>query len=50
MFAVFFKTFIYFNIFIVIIMTAFLMFSKKNEPNEFPEKFSKKYPLKSPKI
>ena len=50
MFPYLFKSFIYLNIFIVILMTAFLMFSKRNEPKEFPEKFSKKYPLKTPKI
>ena len=44
------KLFVYINILIVICVSVFLMFSKKNEPKEFPEKFSKKYTLKLPRL
>ena len=50
MFPLLFKTFVYLNIIIIIFVSAFLVFSKKNEPKEFPEKFSKKYILKLPKL
>ena len=50
MFPLIFKTFVYLNILIIIFVSFFLMFSKKNEPKEFPEKFSKKYILKASKI
>ena len=39
-----------FNIFFIIAVTIFLIFSKKNEPKVFPDKFSKKYLLKYPRI
>ena len=41
MFPLLIKLFVYINILIVICVSVFLMFSKKNEPKEFPEKFSK---------
>ncbi len=50
MFPLLFKSFVYINILVVICVSVFLMFSKKDEPKEFPEKFSKKYILKLPKL
>ena len=50
MFPLIFKFFVYFNIIFIISVTIFLIFSKKNEPKVFPEKFSKKYLLKYPRI
>ena len=50
MFPLLIKLFVYINILIVICVSVFLMFSKKDEPKEFPEKFSKKYILKLPKL
>ncbi len=50
MFPIFFKTIIYLNISFILLISFYLIFSKKNEPKEFPEKFSKKYLLKLPKF
>ena len=46
MFPIIFKFFVYINIVFIIAITIFIIFSKKNEPKVFPEKFSKKYILK----
>ena len=40
MFPIFFKTIIYLNISFILLISFYLIFSKKNEPKEFPEKFS----------
>ena len=50
MFPLIFKSFVYINIIFIIAVTIFLIFSKKNEPKVFPDKFSKKYILKYPRI
>ena len=50
MFPLIFKFFVYINIIFIIAVTIFLIFSKKNEPKVFPDKFSKKYILKYPRI
>ena len=42
--------FVYINIVFIIAITIFIIFSKKNEPKVFPEKFSKKYILKYPRL
>ena len=44
------KYFVYLNIVFIIAVTIFIIFSKKNEPKVFPEKFSKKYILKYPRL
>ncbi len=50
MFPLLFKSYVYLNITIIIFVSGYLVFSKKNEPKNFPEKFSKKYILKHPKL
>ncbi len=50
MFPIIFKFFVYTNIVLIIAVTIFIIFSKKNEPKVFPEKFSKKYILKYPRL
>ena len=50
MFPMIFKFFVYINIVFIIAVTIFIIFSKKNEPKVFPEKFSKKYILKYPRL
>ena len=50
MFPIIFKFFVYINIIFIIAVTIFIIFSKKNEPKVFPEKFSKKYILKYPRL
>ena len=46
MFPIFFKVFIYLNISFALIISVYIIFSKKNEPKEFPDKFTKSYFLK----
>ena len=50
MFPIIFRYFVYLNIVFIIAVTVFIIFSKKNEPKVFPEKFSKKYILKYPRL
>lgn len=50
MFSLIFKFFVYTNIVFIVAVTIFIIFSKKNEPKVFPEKFSKKYILKYPRL
>ena len=50
MLPIIFKFFVYTNIVLIIAVTIFIIFSKKNEPKVFPEKFSKKYILKYPRL
>ena len=50
MFPLILKFFVYTNIVFIIAVTIFIIFSKKNEPKVFPEKFSKKYILKYPRL
>ncbi len=44
-----FKIVMILNTFFIIFISIYIIFSKKNEPKEFPEKFSKTYILKSKK-
>ena len=50
MFPLLFKTFVYVNILIIIFVSAFLVFSKKNEPKGISRKIFKKIYLKTSKI
>ena len=47
MFPVIFEIIIYLKIFLIMAVSIYILFSKKNEPENFPEKFSKVYVLQS---
>ena len=40
------KIIVHTNIFFSILITLYIIFSKKNEPSKYPEKFCKTYTLK----
>ncbi len=50
MFPVIFETIIYLKIFFILAVSIYILFSKKNEPEKFPEKFSKVYTIQTKKF